>query len=155
MTVAIATKHLLLNSTHRLKNHVQPVSTQGIPFFSACTVFSSRELVCFWWMCLCWSCEDFFSPISFTFLWNSRYCKNKIAWSGCRLKKLMNNSFFVYFWTYIRVWLSNLFVQIWACTFAVLLLLILQCFALETSLSGGTVLFLEAVSLKITISVGN
>lgn len=38
MTVAIATKHLLLNSTRKLKKHVQPVTTQGFPFFAASKV---------------------------------------------------------------------------------------------------------------------
>lgn len=43
---------------------------------------------------------------------NCRYCKNKIAWSSCKLK-LMNNSFFIYPWTYIRARLSDLLGQIW------------------------------------------
>jgi len=71
------------------------------------------ELVCYWWCVCAVHMKVFSSSVALPSFENCSYCRNKIAWSSCKLKKLMNNSFFRCPWTYVRVWLSDPSGQIW------------------------------------------
>lgn len=71
------------------------------------------ELVWYWWCVCAVHMKVFSSSLALPSFENCSYCRNKIAWSSCKLKKLMNNSFFRYPWTYVRGWLSDPSGQIW------------------------------------------